>query len=37
MWRVGRSVGRGEGNVEKYGELLENVGEVWEMCWGGER
>ena len=48
---VGRSVGRSEGNVGKYGEVLENVrevwgslgkcvwgvGEVWEMCWGGEK
>ena len=26
MWRMGRSVQRGEGNVGKYGEELENVG-----------
>ena len=25
---VGRSVGRGEGNVGKYGEVLENMREV---------
>ena len=35
---VGRSVERGEGNVWKYGEVLENVGEMWESvlkCGGG--
>ena len=38
MWGVGISVARGEGNVGKYGEVLENVGEVWESvleCGGG--
>ena len=38
MWRVGRIVARGKGNVGKYGEVLENVGEVWESvleCGGG--
>ena len=31
-------MGRGEGNVGKYGEVLENVGEGWESvleCGGG--
>ena len=35
---VGRSVGRNEENVGKYGEVLKNVGEVWESvlkCGGG--
>ena len=38
IWGVGISVGRGEGNVGKYGEVLENKGEVWESvleCGGG--
>ena len=37
MWGVGRSVGRGEGNVEKYGEVWKNVGGGVEKCvwvWG---
>ena len=33
MWRVGRSVGRGEGNVGKYGEVLKNVGRCGKVCW----
>ena len=31
--RVGRSVGRSEGNVGKYGEILENVGRFGKVCW----
>ena len=34
----GRRVGRGKGYVGKYGEVLENVREVWESvleCGGG--
>ena len=38
MWGLGKSVERGEENVGKNGEMLENVGEVWESvleCGGG--